>query len=66
MKRRISHSRVIFSLGTDPSPLAQDDRLVEDYLRHKVFLPLLNGEISVSPMNGAEEAELAVIVEVAE
>jgi hypothetical protein len=46
--------------------LAQDDRLVEDYLSHEVFVLCLNGAISFFPVYCSIEAELAVIVEIAE
>ncbi len=65
-KRRISQCRLSFNLGTDPSPLAQDDIRIEDELRHKVFVPCLNGDSSAHPMNGAVHSELAVVIEVTE
>ncbi len=36
--RRISLSRAIFTLGTDPSPWVQDDQLVEGYPGHTLYL----------------------------
>ena len=42
VKRRIRLSRGIVTLGTDPSPPAQDDRL-----NHTGFVQGLNGEIAV-------------------
>lgn len=41
--RRTSHSRSIFNLGSDPSPLAQDDTKS----RHQLFVQCLKSEISV-------------------
>ena len=66
MKRRSWYSGIIFSLDTDLSPLAQDDIRIENKLCHKVFSLCLNGEVLAFSMNCAEEAELAVIVEIAE
>ena len=34
LQRRLSWSRHIVHLGTDPSPWSQDDRSVEVYCRH--------------------------------
>jgi len=41
--RRTSHSRSIFNLGSDPSPLAQDDTK----FRHQLFVQCLKSEILV-------------------
>jgi hypothetical protein len=35
----------LFGLSTDPSPPAQDDRLVEGFGSHKMFVQCLRGEI---------------------
>jgi hypothetical protein len=42
LKRRNSLSRGLFYLGTDPSPLAQDDK---SYFSHKFSIQCLNGKI---------------------
>jgi hypothetical protein len=43
--RRIWLSRGIVTLGTDPSPLAQDDPLVGGFCHHGLFGQCLKGEI---------------------
>jgi len=45
-KVNVKNFRGFFILGTDPSPLAQDEVWLQD-LRCKVFVPCLNREISV-------------------
>ena len=63
---RISQSRVIFDLGTDSLPLPQDDIRIKNSLSQYVFVRCLNGDTSLFFMYCTEEAELAVVVEVAE
>jgi hypothetical protein len=47
LKRKIWLSRGLINLGTDPSPLAQEDKRVENKLRHIWFIQRWNGGISV-------------------
>jgi hypothetical protein len=42
VKRSISPSRNFLNPGTDPSPLAQDDMLMEDSSGHKLFIQCSN------------------------
>jgi hypothetical protein len=46
----------MLALGTDPSPLAQDDNLVENACRHTLFVQCLNGGVDVFPNELCQEA----------
>jgi hypothetical protein len=57
----------LFDLGTDPSPPAQDDRLVEDFGSHNVFIQCLIGQTQAitdkgSTLKRVEDAAFASFI----